>query len=540
MKDTLSYQIKLLLKLNKVTIDFEELYFQIQSHPTYPSLHAVTGVLDHFNIANLALDIPQNPETLQQLPSAFLAQVEIDKQKEFVVIKKIKAKYQLFFSSKRKTIISEIEFAKQFTGIVLVIDKDESKTTNNIKTSNKLSKVFGWAALFMFGLTFLFSEINVTNSLLLFLSIIGVYISINILKQEDGETSVLGDAFCSEVSEKKNCNAVLVSKGATVYGDLKLSDLSIVYFTGLTLSTFILTLNSNSTFFINILSLSALPVTIYSIYYQYKIIKKWCALCLAIVGIIWLLSLVSVINFYPEYQLSSLLIIVLTFSVTIAFWLYQSNLLESYKSLKQTKAEHLKLIQNFDLFNSQLNNSKTIDTSIPFLDEIVLGNPNSKLHIIAITNPLCGYCKPVHNVIEQILEQYNDTVKVTIRFNVDTKNEQSKAVQIALHLLDLYNTNIETALNAMHDIYGDLSAKEWIKKWKLKTIEEKHLKTLSDSSKWCRENDINFTPELLINGKPFPKMYNRKNLLYFMENLEEQVQINNPQLDTKAIIKQSS
>ena len=82
MKDYLIYVTVQLLKKNAIFFDKQELAFQIQSHPSYPSLHAVTGVLDHFNIDNIAAEVPQNLETLLELPNCFLAQVETEKGKD--------------------------------------------------------------------------------------------------------------------------------------------------------------------------------------------------------------------------------------------------------------------------------------------------------------------------------------------------------------------------------------------------------------------------------------------------------------------------
>ena len=44
----------LLLRKNGIQFDKDEFLFQIQSHPSYPSLHSITGVLEHFNIDNIA------------------------------------------------------------------------------------------------------------------------------------------------------------------------------------------------------------------------------------------------------------------------------------------------------------------------------------------------------------------------------------------------------------------------------------------------------------------------------------------------------
>ena len=51
------------------------------------------------------------------------------------------------------------------------------------------------------------------------------------------------------------------------------------------------------------------------------------------------------------------------------------------------------------------------------------------------------------------------------------------------------------------------------------------LAELEREKEWCKENTINFTPEILINGRSFPKEYNRSDLIFFIEELEENSQI---------------
>ena len=88
------------------------------------------------------------------------------------------------------------------------------------------------------------------GSLLFFIiSILGIAISIALKKQELGQKTLLGNAFCSGESEKRDCDSVLTSKGAYIYKGFKLSDLSLVYFSGLTISTFLLSFSDFS--FIN-------------------------------------------------------------------------------------------------------------------------------------------------------------------------------------------------------------------------------------------------------------------------------------------------
>lgn len=539
MKDPLSYQIQQLLKRNNILIDFDELSFQIKSHPTYPSLHSVTGVLDHFNIGNIALDVPNTTDTLEQLPKTFLAQVEIDEQKQFVVVTKAKDNYQLTYTAKLKKSLTQSQFLEQFTGIVLVVDKDESNLDNNNTASKTpIINVLKIVSVVLF-ITLLLNNTNdLAHYIFLSLSFIGIYLAHTILKQEQGISTVLGDAFCSNPSEKKNCNAVLSSKAATVFKNLKLSDVSSMYFIGLSLSTFLLAINNNPMFSIQLISLLALPAILYSIYYQAIIIKKWCLLCLGIVAILCIQALLSLISFQPIYHLESILISLLSFSFTSTFWLIKSDLLKDNKSLKKMKVSYYKFKRNFDLFITQLDKSKSINTLINTTGEIVLGNTNSNLEITIITNPLCGHCKPVHKTLEQILKNYSESVKLTIRFNVNSKNDESLAVKITLRLLELYNTKgPKICLEAMHEIYGKLSPKEWLKKWNYCEISTTYLPILQEQYSWCKDNTINFTPELLINGKSYPKIFDRSDLIYFIEELDLNSQQNSDPIDLQKMPK---
>ncbi|WP_282044188.1 vitamin K epoxide reductase family protein [Winogradskyella flava] len=532
MKNPLSFLVQQLLKANKITVDFDELDFQIQSHPTYPSLHAVTGVLDHFNIENLALDVPKTIDTFNQLPTTFLAQLEIDSQKQFVVITKIKNGCKITLGGTQKETLSEFEFLNQFTGILLAVEKDTTTTMSSGSLLNpNLLKGLVLTTLIAFALMLILSKPSTIDLGFLCLSIIGIYISISVFKQEQGESNILVDAFCSNPSEKKSCNAVLNSKAAIIYKNLKLSDISITYFTGLALAISFLSLSSKAIFIPKLISLMVLPITIYSIYFQSVVIKKWCFLCLSIVAVMWCQSCFNILSFQPIYDIESTLISVLSFSCTGILWLLGSKFFKDNKSLKKIKIDYYKFKRNFDLFFTQLDKSKTINTYIKSKEEIVFGNSNSNLNILIITNPLCGHCKPVHNTIEQIISNYPQLTKLTIRFNINPEHPENTAVKIATRLLELYNTkSIETCLNAMHDIYGDSSPSEWLKKWNECSQPNNYLPILRDQFNWCSDNSINFTPEILINGKSYPKMFDRNDLIYFIENLEELSEVNSPHI----------
>lgn len=531
MKDTLYYQVQQLLIHNHIALDKKELEFQIQSHPSYPSLHAITGVLDHFNIDNIALDIPIDQATLSQLPKCFLAQIEKEHKKEFAIIVNKGKYYDVILSNKKKSKLTITEFLDIFTGIIVAVEKTdliEEKKDNNILFNNSLILIL---SLIIFSLFFL-TKPSITSALFFFTSILGVLISITLKKQEQGVQTVLGNAFCSGESKTKDCDAVLNSKGAHIFGVYKLSDVSLIYFSGLTLAIFTpILLNSNLSLPFAI-SLLAFPITLYSIYYQAVVVKKWCLLCLSIVAILWTQTAIVVFNietlFTFSWSINSLLVTITCFLTVLTIWHVLAPHLMSLQQLKQIKIDHFKFKRNFNLFNTLLKTSKVIDTTINDTPEIIFGNANAKQQITIITSPFCGHCKPVHTLVETILKKYPEEVKILIRFSVNSNDAENILVKITSRLIELYNIEgAEACLNAMHYIYEGQEPESWITTFGACNNKEYYIDVLQKESEWCKENAINFTPEILINGRSFPKEYDRSDLIYFIEDLHENSNVEN-------------
>jgi uncharacterized membrane protein len=520
LKDSLIYLVQRLLKINQIYFDKDELGFQIQSHPSYPSLHAVTGVLDHFNIDNVAVTVPLNLETLEQLPDCFMAELTINNSKSLAVVERKKLNYEIYRAEHKKETVTKDTFLERFTGIVVAVEKPEG---SQVKTkSSKLGSYISLGLLVVLASFLVFNtSVSIYNIVYLVLSIIGVVISVAIVKQELGIKTSIGDAFCSGMDTKKDCNAVLSSKGAEIIKGYKLSDFGLVYFSVLTVITFIQIQNPVLSFLVTVL---AIPITLYSLYYQSVVIKKWCLLCLSSIGILWLQALIPLIekNNFTEFVLNEVIVFgIVIIAVSIA-WHYIKRLVLEVNNLRKDKIEGVKFKRNFELFETMLNKATELNTSIIESEEIIFGNHKSSLEIIVITSPFCGHCRPVHKQIHDILQKYNENVKIKIRFNIGTQDENSPAVKIATALIEIYREKGEyECLLAMTDIYENGDHKNWLKTWGDYTQKEWAIIELKKEHTWCSDNAIHFTPEILINGKSFPKAYNRADLILFIEELEE-------------------
>ncbi len=522
MKDSLLYLVQLLLKKNNISFDKDELFFQIQSHPSYPSLHAVTGVLDHFGIENVAAEVFVDANTLHQLPDCFLGQIDASKEKDLVIIEKKKESYWLYYSENKKEKLTTAEFLTTFTGILVAVEGTlVAKTT---KHHSRFMRITILALVISFlGFLLVQKDISIPIGVHFLLSIIGGMISIAILKQELGLLTIMGNAFCAEVNDKKDCDAVLTSKGASVIKGYKLSDLSVLYFTSLALFTFF---SIEEPTLVYIISGLAIPITLYSLYYQYVVVKKWCLLCVSIVTVLWAQTLIFIVT--AEVALHKIAfkdIIIFAGIVLISgiVWSYVKPLLQEVNELRKEKITQLRFKRNFELFNSLLQKSPVINSKIKNSKEIVLGNPNANVVITSITNPFCVHCRPVHQQLDQILYQYQEDVKIVIRFNVNTRNHVDDTVKVASRLVELYHTEgKEVCLQAMNDIYQGEAPDTWLQKWGDCIEKELYISELAQQSLWCVTHNINFTPEILVNGRSYPKEYDRSDLIFFIEDLVEE------------------
>ncbi len=520
MKNQLAQIVVRLLKENNISFNKKELEFQIQSHPSYPSLHSITGVLNHFNIENIAAKVEAEESIVNQLPNCFIAQVTEGNSNSLVTVKKKSNGYSIYNGIVKTLDLVKEDFIKKFTGIIVAVEENETKSSS--KQYDSLLKIVPLTLLFLISVYFIYkANYNIYSNLYLLLSLAGIIISIAIIKQELGLQTKIGDAFCSSAKKNKDCDAVLTSNGAIIFESFKLSDLSLVYFTGLLLASIVL---SPSSSLLYSLSLISLPVVIYSIYYQYFVTKSWCFLCLTIGGILVLQGIIAYffgfIDFY--YQLNDILIFTFVTITSFLFWLTLKPYITEIKKLRSEKIKTTKFQRNFTIFETLLKSKEKANTLIPQTDEIVFGNEKANVEIVVITNPFCGYCKDSHTLVENILKKYENDVKITIRFNIQIDENESDLKYIVTRLYELYFIeNKEKCLLAMHDIYKGISPKKWFDKFGKSNQDKKYIDFIKSEKSWCTQNNINFTPAILINGYSYPKQYDRNDLLFFIEDLIE-------------------
>lgn len=531
MNDSVFHLVRAYLKKENITINFEELKFQLLSHPSYPGLHSITGVLSHFNIDHGAYEVPKDQETLQHLPNNFITLTSNNGQFIWVTKDKRKNRFKINYGNNKSKTVTSQEFLDQWESIVLALDTD-GKVHPKKEASTKIFKwVFLISAVLIVG-SFFPTDAGLSKLVHFMLSAIGILISILIVNHELGFHSVLVDKFCT-TTKFTDCQSILNSNGAMVTKFLKLSDLCLIYFVSLIL------LGLNTSLFIGtysslfLISFLALPVVVYSVFYQGFVIKKWCPLCLMVVSVLLAQSTVSIFTMNriltDGIALKGLLAIFLVFICITSFWILAKPYLLEWFDLKKQKIEYHRFRRNFDLFRALLLKEKPTNTALESKveNEIMLGNRKAFLNIVVVTNPSCYYCSSAHGEIEKILEKNANDISVTIRFCALKKKDGSYLV--AERLLEMHNGEFppDQFKESLREAYRtNMEIEKWLLKWG-KPSSKSYRSVLSEQEKWCSTNGINFTPAILINGRLYPKEYKRTDLSYFMEEWVELVESKN-------------
>ncbi len=531
MQDHLYILLKKLVVNNNIVIHQDELKLQLQSHPSYPSLHSVTGVLDHLNIPNAAIRTPQTVAILEQLPKHFIAVTQDQANEDIVLVTKGVGTVKLKTSSGHNKTITNTEFIDLWNGIVVAVEGDTNTNTNARRFSHRTT-VFAVGMVALLGVS-LYAILKATafNTAHFLLSILGFAISILIVKHDLGLQTQIENSFCN-LSKTTSCEAVLNGKGSSLFGKIKLSDLSIVTFLGYLISVLIgIASNVHIEAIIRILSLGGLMAAVYSIYYQAFSIKKWCPLCLGIVGVLLLQAttvfVVNTDNTVSIISLQSLLVIAISFALSVSAWFYLKSLIKNQKEFRTLAVKHQSFKRKFSIFNTLYNQEEKLESNPSIANELVFGNIHAPITITLVTSPFCFYCKAAHRDIMDILHNAKNDIKLQIRFMADPEQSENALYKIVSEVLHIYHTQgPQASLNILDILYKDgTDLNEWILKTNIH-YNPSYDKVMSEQVAWSEANKINFTPAFYVNDRSLPQEYDRKDILLFLEELTEQHTIN--------------
>jgi len=504
------------LKKENISIDEKEFGFQLNSHPDYPSLLAISDTLKFFNVNNIALKI--SDKEIDKLPTKFVAKLKTDKDEFFSYVEKKENMFNYIESNNKSTLASLDDFKTKWGEIVLLIENEQNQKPTNKKTN--FNKALLQLITFAF-LVFTILQTSFTQYIFLALSAVGFFLSIISQKELLNTKFDLFDKFCN-ISANTSCNTVLDSKKWKILKIVGFGDLGIIFFGAQLSSLFLFSLlaASNTYFQIQLLLLIlSLPFLGLSVYYQSIVEKKWCPVCISIIAV----TVVQLFYVFFSYNfdismltVSHIILYGFIFSLICLIWVYLKDILQSKNKFKQSEISLNRFKRSYSTFKLLLTSEKKY--SLPE-SKLVFGNKDANLKISIITSPFCGHCEEPYELLKAIERKYGEQLQISVFYNVI--NSDDWLVRFVSVLIEKNLKNKNDYYNAMDYWYEVKDGDKWLKHYKIKNEDNDYSEELFSHTKFFIKNNLNFTPCLFINGYEYPKGYKITELPFFIEELIE-------------------
>ncbi|MGH2664556.1 vitamin K epoxide reductase family protein [Flavobacterium sp.] len=489
---------------------FEDLFL---SHPNYPSIFAITDSLDMLSVENIAIKVPK--EQLPELPDSFLAIFK----EELVLVSKTDSLIKIEAKGEKKN-ISTNEFLEDWNGVIVAVEPNEIQSgKGNGINFGVLRYALPLLALIL--LSIVFNKYGLNHLLTLLPSIIGLVISVFIVQEKFGYKNEVVSKLCN-INPNASCDSVIKSDKSEINKWVGFTDLPLIFFAVNVLA--VLLQPNPSAPIVGLLSLIALPVIAYSVWMQKFQLKKWCVLCLAVSFLILTQAIVFWFGFKFDTNIvfTNLYFYSFVFIVISSIWLFLKPIFENKIKAERSANELKKFKRNYKLFKF-LAKEIPVQEGLEKLEGLNFGNRNADLELTIIISPSCGHCHKAFQDAHELYSKFPEKIFLNILFNINPENSENPYKTVVENLLAIQNHNPEKAAAAIIDWHvKKMGLEEWKEKWVMNMIDMKVNHQIYQQYRWCLENEFNYTPIKIINGKMFPNEYEINELRYFLNDFSEE------------------
>ncbi|MCL2649913.1 MAG: thioredoxin domain-containing protein [Candidatus Azobacteroides sp.] len=508
-----------LLKV-KHTKEFSNRYFN--EHPHKYNLFGISKMLSDYGVENAGIRIEDKEQDLFNIELPFIAHIG----SSFVVVYKVQSDKVYYLWNGKKIIIPVSDFIKTWTSIVLLAeitpdsiepDYQEHRKKELFNISQKSMLIL--AGTLIFGVAYISNSLftNLGISLLLLVNLIGVYIGYLLVLKQMHVHSQYADKICTLFS-KSDCNNVLESDAAKLWGVFGWSEIGLGYFVANVLLVLFLPHTISLLALINII---ALPYSFWSVWYQKTKARQWCPLCLIVQVLLWSNFIINGLFGYiwvPEFNTANLINILLVGSIYVGCVFILNLLIPNLSrgsEMEQIKQEINSIKADEAVFRTLLSQQPVYEVSKAD-SQILFGNLESQLIISILTNPFCNPCAKMHKRVEKLLHETNRKVCVQ-------------------YLFSSFSPDLEFANKYLIAAYLEKEQKEFeriIANWfeKGKPLRESFFEDLDlnmdnpdietefqKHEAWKEKTQLRATPTILVNGYKLPDNYKIENLRYFTD-----------------------
>lgn len=506
-------QILSLLKVKHTSYYTRKIY---ENHPDCNNLFGIASVLSSYGINCTALKLTHTKD-LYHINTPFIAHIK----NEFALVKTIRDNH-ISYVVDSSMIRSRIDdFSHIWTGVIMTVEKN----TNAIEPDfviHKRKQMFYAILKYIPFLFLLFCGYQNFGSytygrnlpyfcIQTFLSVVGVYIGYLLYCKHNRVETDKADKVCSLISSS-NCN--LSSQGNILYNLTNLSEVGLSYFFTVLFCLLVFPQYMNGLPYFNI---AALPLTIWSVWYQKYIQKKWCVLCLISQILLWfyfitdlLFSKIRLLSSVSNIR--SVLFLFLAWGTMFAILcLFITPLLITKDRLQHITFMFHSLKAKSVVFTGLLeseNKYRREDVS-----SIFSGNLDASNVLTVVANPYCNPCALLHSKLSRLIK-YNQALKIQYVFTY-FKDDLADANKHILSACLLYPDDTGSIIDDWY-IHGRSNLKYFIKKYPICIKEESVVTELKRHKAWCMEVGIHSTPTLLFNGRKLPDLYRIEDLNYIL------------------------
>lgn len=521
--------LKCILQIKNVQVTSKTIIERLYLHPDFPTIASLSDTLNEWNIANLVTRIELRELSEMPLPAILFLDIYGG---YYAPVRKISLENGIEWFDTLKGWRTErfSEFTQKWSGVALIFDPDQNsgemdyfakkreEFLENVRYPFLFTSLTLTAILWIIGNIEDFRNLSWNIYALLFAKVIGVLISCVMLWSTIDLDNPFLRNLCG-ITNGTNCNNILDSKASRFCGWFTWSEIGLVYFSGglLSLLTSINLPSVTILGFVVALNLITIPYTLFSLYYQAIVAKRWCLLCLIVQIIFWVELSVGfpiLLNASLNLDVYALSALCLCFLLPSMLWAFVKEPLKQSVRVYPLLRELNRTKFNYGYVTSLFNNNPIMPPKFDGMLMPSIGNPNSQHTLTVVTNPVCGPCAKAHAQLEALIKE-TTTIRCEFVFL-----GPAKAMRVASVLLQLPQDAIG---QEMHNWYSrnNQDIESWKKKIDItKSMETEH-EQLQLHARWSELAKVTATPTLFLNGIALPTCYTIGDIKMLLATLPE-------------------
>lgn len=480
----------------------------LQQSPHQPSLQVISSFLYDCQVDNLILEIEAT--NIREMKFPCITKLDSPEGPSFVVIESIKGnQVHLMQQAAPVDFPSFLEQWKE--NPVLIYDAEgyqPPKGFRQFKTRIRITAFILTAIIsaLLWAVFLKTTKVDILPNLsLLLLSGAGLWMVHLIVQKSLGHSLSALNRFC-QVKKADGCQVILQSSLAYPLPGISWSSIGFVFFLSLLLYYFISPAIQLSA--IGFMYLISLPGVLLALLIQHFLSELWCRLCLAVHAL--LLSGAGLALWvqrgwvWPEVSELPYLMISMALG-----WVGWQTYHRYQASRSQATSEKQDLIQaKFHPLTLHGHFAHAQPLPYPLDIALRLGQANTSIDILIITNPGCHKCAAAHPYIEQLYHRH-DHISISYLFHV-YQQELEQSGELVRYLYQMHRKDPDLFMEGMQSWYADIT--QGIAQWKQPY--QQHLTDHHETSMLplLEFNAVSQVPAVYLNGAKLPDFYEFKDL----------------------------